>query len=91
LGEVVLNQVVCDLNGCIFMHTDTSERILTQCTVLCDDGVVVFSNTENSVLFIFCASVVLNYGIAPDSFFSDCFNSTLMVVVAVIHYYVCSV
>jgi len=43
------------------------------------------------MLLVFSARVILNYCVAPDTFLSYCLNTTLMVIVAIVHYDVCSV
>jgi hypothetical protein len=73
------------------VRTYTSERVLTQSAVLCDNRKVVFPNAEYSVLLVFGAGVILDCSVASYSFLSNCFYPALVVVVAVVHYYVCSV
>lgn len=91
MGEILLNQVVGDLDRSLFICTDPCERVLTQPTVLCDDGEVVFTYAKHTMLLIFSASVVLNNRVAPDAFFCNRLYATLVVVVTVIHYDISSV
>jgi len=43
------------------------------------------------MLLIFLACIELDYSIAPNILFSDCFDTTLMILKTVVHYYIGSV
>ena len=91
LREIMFYQIVGYFDRSFFLRTHTCKRVFTQCTIFWYYREIIFTYAINTMLLIFSASIVLNNGITSYTFLRYCFNATFVVVVTVVHYYVCTI
>ena len=85
MSEVRLDSVIANIDTCTVSCTDTSSTILAQGAVLVDAGPVLVARAQDTMVFILETCVVLDDGVAADTFLGQSPNSTLVILGACVH------
>lgn len=86
--EVRLNSVIANVDTRTISCADASSSILAEGAVLVDAGPILVARAQDAMVFILEACVVLDDGVAADTFLGQSPDSALVVLGAGVHDYV---